>query len=75
MRGTIRKALPFARREGWGIRRQPMEENRKFVATPKQWREFIEVLNRPARLKPELARLFSERQEQDFTTKDAEDTD
>jgi uncharacterized protein (DUF1778 family) len=52
-----------------------MEENCEFVVTPRQWREFIEVLDRPARLKPELARLFSERKEQDFTTEDAEDTD
>jgi len=72
MRGTIRKTPTFARREGWGTRREPMEENREFVATPKQWRVFIEELDRPARLKPELARLFSERQRPDFTTEDTE---
>jgi uncharacterized protein (DUF1778 family) len=49
-----------------------MDENCEFVATPKQWRVFIEELDRPARLKPELARLFSERQRPDFTTEDTE---
>jgi uncharacterized protein (DUF1778 family) len=49
-----------------------MEENREFVATPKQWRLFIEVLERPARLKPGLARLFSEQQRPDFATEETE---
>jgi len=39
-----------------------MEDNREFVCTPNQWRVFTEVLDRPARVIPELARLFSERE-------------
>jgi len=49
-----------------------MDDNPEFVATPNQWRLFIEELDRPARLKPELALLFSEHQRPDFTTEDTE---
>ncbi len=52
--------------------REPVDENRELVATPKQWRMFIEVFERPAGIKPELARLFSGRQKLDFTTENAE---
>ena len=31
---------------------------RDFAASPQQWRAFLEALDRPARAKPELARLF-----------------
>jgi len=51
---------------------EDMEDNCEFVATPKQWRIFNEILDRPARAKPELARLFSEWQKQDFTTENTE---
>jgi len=34
-------------------------DQRDFVASPKQWQSFLQILNRPARVKPELARLFS----------------
>jgi uncharacterized protein (DUF1778 family) len=31
----------------------------EFVLEKKQWGRFVELLDRPARLKPELRRLFS----------------
>jgi len=31
-----------------------------FVASPKQWEAFVQALDKPARIKPELARLLSE---------------
>lgn len=37
-----------------------LSERRNFVATPKQWQAFVEALDRPARVKPELAGLFSQ---------------
>jgi uncharacterized protein (DUF1778 family) len=37
-----------------------LADQRDFVASPKQWQSFIDALDRPARVKPELARLFSE---------------
>lgn len=37
-----------------------LADKREFVATAKQWQAFVEALDRPARIKPELARLFSE---------------
>ena len=37
-----------------------LAEQRDFVASPKQWQAFLEMLDRPARIKPELARLFSD---------------
>jgi uncharacterized protein (DUF1778 family) len=32
----------------------------EFVASPKQWREFVEALDRPTQVKTELAQLFAE---------------
>ena len=37
-----------------------LSERRNFIATPKQWQAFVDALDRPARVKPGLARLFSE---------------
>ena len=37
-----------------------LADKREFIASPKQWRAFVEALDRPAQIKPELARLFSE---------------
>jgi uncharacterized protein (DUF1778 family) len=37
-----------------------LADKREFVASPKQWKAFAEALDRPAQIKPELARLFSE---------------
>lgn len=34
---------------------------RDFVASSRQWQAFVEALERPARAKPGLARLFSNR--------------
>jgi uncharacterized protein (DUF1778 family) len=36
-----------------------LADKRDFVASPKQWQAFIEALDKPARVKPALARLFS----------------
>ena len=36
-----------------------LADKREFMASPKQWQSFLEALDRPARVKPELARLFS----------------
>jgi uncharacterized protein (DUF1778 family) len=55
--------------------RERMEDDCEFVATPNQWRMFTEILDRSARVKPELVRLFSERQEKEFTTESTEDTE
>ena len=37
-----------------------LADKREFIASPKQWKAFVEALDRPARIKPELARLFSQ---------------
>ena len=37
-----------------------LADKREFLASPKQWQAFVEALDRPAQVKPELARLFSE---------------
>jgi uncharacterized protein (DUF1778 family) len=37
-----------------------LADKREFIAFPKQWQAFIEALDSPGRVKPELARLFSE---------------
>jgi uncharacterized protein (DUF1778 family) len=37
-----------------------LAERRDFLASPKQWQAFLEALDRPARVKPGLARLFSQ---------------
>jgi uncharacterized protein (DUF1778 family) len=36
-----------------------LANQREFVLTPKQWESFVAALDRPARVKPELVRLFS----------------
>ena len=35
-----------------------LADKREFIASPQQWKAFIEALDRPARVKPELVRLF-----------------
>jgi uncharacterized protein (DUF1778 family) len=52
-----------------------MDENPEFVATPNQWCVFTKLLDRPAHAKPELARLFSELQKQDFLIESNEGTE
>jgi uncharacterized protein (DUF1778 family) len=37
-----------------------LADKRDFSVSAKQWKAFLEVLDRPAMVKPELARLFSE---------------
>ena len=37
-----------------------LADKREFIGSPKQWKVFVEALDRPAQIKPELARLFSE---------------
>ena len=44
----------------------------EFAATPKQWKAFVEALDRPAQVKPELARLFSGRLEKGLNTENTE---
>jgi uncharacterized protein (DUF1778 family) len=39
---------------------QALADKREVVVNTKQWREFTAALDRPARFKPELARLFAE---------------
>lgn len=36
-----------------------LADKREFIASPRQWSVFVEALDRPAQIKPELARLFS----------------
>jgi uncharacterized protein (DUF1778 family) len=36
-----------------------LADQREFDASPRQWKAFIEALDRPARVKSKLARLFS----------------
>lgn len=36
-----------------------LADRRDFAVSPKQWQAFLDILDRPARAKPELARLFS----------------
>lgn len=36
-----------------------LADRRDFAVSPKQWQAFLELLDRPERVKPELARLFS----------------
>jgi uncharacterized protein (DUF1778 family) len=55
--------------------REHMEDDCEFVATPNHWHMFTEILDRPARVKPELVRLFSERQKKEFTTDSTEGTE
>lgn len=37
-----------------------LADKREFIVSPKQWKVFVEALDRPAHIKPGLARLFSE---------------
>jgi uncharacterized protein (DUF1778 family) len=37
-----------------------LSEKREFAASPKQWQAFVEALDRPAKVIPELARLLSQ---------------
>jgi uncharacterized protein (DUF1778 family) len=36
-----------------------LAERREFIVSPKQYQAFLEALDRPARVKPHLAQLFS----------------
>ena len=36
-----------------------LADKREFVVSPKQWKAFVEALDRPAQIKPELGGLFS----------------
>jgi uncharacterized protein (DUF1778 family) len=49
-----------------------LADKREFAASPKQWKAFVEALDRPARVKPELARLFSGTLVKGFNTEDTE---
>src|SRR5437667_12835030 len=37
-----------------------LADKREFGVSANQWKAFVEALDRPAQIKPELARLFSE---------------
>jgi uncharacterized protein (DUF1778 family) len=37
-----------------------LADKREFVVSPKQWRAFLEALDRPGRFVPALARLFAD---------------
>jgi uncharacterized protein (DUF1778 family) len=37
-----------------------LADKREFVASAKQWKVFVAALDRPVKIKPELARLFSD---------------
>lgn len=37
-----------------------LADKREFLVSPNQWKVFVEALDRPAQIKTELARLFSE---------------
>jgi uncharacterized protein (DUF1778 family) len=49
-----------------------LADKREFAASPKQWKAFITALDRPAQIKPGLARLFSGRLEKGFNTENTE---
>jgi uncharacterized protein (DUF1778 family) len=36
-----------------------LADKRQFIVCPKQWQAFLEALDRPARVNPKLAQLFS----------------
>ena len=38
---------------------QALADQREFVVTPRQWQEFVAALDRPPRVNPKLAALFS----------------
>ncbi|MGA7793640.1 MAG: DUF1778 domain-containing protein [Candidatus Acidiferrales bacterium] len=52
-----------------------LADKREFIASSKQWKAFVEALDRPARVIPELARLFYEQHKKSFTTEDTEGTE
>ena len=52
-----------------------LADKREFAASPKQWKAFVEALDRPAQIKPELARLLSERLKKGFATENTEGTE
>ena len=37
-----------------------LADKREFVVSPKRWQAFVEALDRPAKVMPELARLLSQ---------------
>ena len=37
-----------------------LADRREFVASPAQWKAFVDALDRPAQIKPALTRLFAE---------------
>ena len=37
-----------------------LADRREFIASPTQWKAFVEALDRPAQIKPALTRLFAE---------------
>jgi uncharacterized protein (DUF1778 family) len=37
------------------------EDQHTYLLNGKRWEEFLEILDRPTRIKPRLARLFAER--------------
>jgi len=39
---------------------KPSEDRRSFVLDKKHWSAFLKILERPARIKPRLARLLAE---------------
>jgi uncharacterized protein (DUF1778 family) len=45
-----------------------LADKTEFSASPKQWKAFLAALDRPARVKPELAALFSARPKKHFNT-------
>ncbi len=40
-----------------------LADRRDFIASPTQWKDFVEALDRPAQVKPALAQLFSQSQQ------------
>lgn len=52
-----------------------LADKREFAVSAKQWKAFLAALDRPARVKPELVRLFSERRKEGFTTENTEGTE
>jgi len=55
-------------------RRITAADQRYFVASPKQWQSFLEILDRPARVKPKLAHLISEQGRITAASSDERDT-
>jgi hypothetical protein len=53
--------------------RESMRKTCEFVVTPEQWQALVQLLGRAAHVKPDLAQLFSDWRELDFTTENSED--